>query len=827
MQNERSLSDTISVILIIFMVLVLAIIIMVLVFGANIFQQKSALVVTDFSNQTISGKNVIVIFDSAGDPVYLNASLSGLHRMSINLDNKTSSWRAQPVPGLNTVNPGTTLYIYYNASRKIYQITANPAILQTSAAQAVTDCPLRIRLVDEDAHLLITSWNWTCVPTGPAPTITGISPTTGTRGWPVLVNISGTNYLPGAGAKFNRTGYTDIPATSCTYVSSARISCTFDLLGKTTATYNVVVTNPDGKQVVRANSFVLSSPAPTITSSTPATGAQGATVTLSRLLGTYFQPGAVVVYTNGTTTIPLTSMTVVSATNITGTLVIPSGATVGPYNITVTNTDGKSITRANAFSVTSNAPSVTSITPNTGNRGWPVNVTSLAGARFQPGTVVKLVNSTAGPDITATSVVVNAANTSLTCTFDLTGVPAAKRNITVTNPDGKTGTLVNGFTVNSNAPTITSSTPATGAQGATMVITRLLGTYFQPGAVVVYTNGSTTLPLTSMTVVSATNITGTLVIPSGAPVGPYNITVTNTDGKSITRAGAFSVTSNAPTVTGLSARTGYRGWPLTETITGTNFATGATAQFSNATTLATITATSCTRVSATSLSCTFDLLEKDASATNGYNVVVINPDGKQGMRASYFTLSSPAPTISSSTPSSGMRGSSIAITNLAGNYFQPGAVVTYWRGSTVLSLGSVTVPARTSITGSLSTDGSTPLGAYNITITNTDGKTVTRTSGFTLYGVPAPTISGISPGTGARGTVVPVIVTGTNIVSGARVRLYNGTTSVYLAPAGTVSPTQISTTFTVPATIPAGTMNVRITNPDGQYATLTGQYVLT
>jgi hypothetical protein len=327
-------------------------------------------------------------------------------------------------------------------------------------------------------------------------------------------------------------------------------------------------------------------------------------------------------------------------------------------------------------------------------------------------------------------------------------------------------------------------------------------------------------------VVSRTQITGTLVIPSNAPAGSYGVNITNTDNHTGYTAARFTVTSNAPTVTGLSNRTGYCGWPVIENITGTNFATGATARF-NGTGLAPIAATSCTRVSATSMFCTFDLLGRDASATNGYNIVMTNPDGKQGMRASYFTLSSPAPTFSSSTPSSGVRGSTVAITNLAGNYFQPGATVTYWRGSTLLPLGSVAVPVRTRITGGLPIDGSAPPGAYNITVTNTDGKTVTRSSAFTIYAVPPQTISGISPGTGARGTAVPVVVTGTNIVSGARIRLYNETTSVYLAPVGIVTSTQISTTFTVPATVVPGIMNVRLTNPDGQYATLAGGYILT
>jgi hypothetical protein len=40
-------------------------------------------------------------------------------------------------------------------------------------------------------------------------------------------------------------------------------------------------------------------------------------------------------------------------------------------------------------------------------------------------------------------------------------------------------------------------------------------------------------------------------------------------------------------------------------------------------------------------------------------------------------------------------------------------------------------------------------------------------------------------------------------------------------------PSQISTVFTVPVMVVPGTMNERITNPDGQYTTLMEGYILT
>ncbi len=651
MPHDRALSEVVSIILIGALVIILALVTISMIFGNLTFQQKSALIVADMKNETIANKNTFVFFHRAGDEVYLNASLSGFHEMAIYIDNRTASKRVEPVLGVNTIKPGTTLYIYYNASKNIYRVTTSPAILATNEAQPITDCPVRVRLVDETAHLLITTWNWTCTPlplTGPAPTITSRIPSSGNRGWPVTVTIRGTNFLPGATAKLNRTDGIppEIAATSCSVDSSTMMNCTFSLpsnpLAPLSQRYNLVVINPDGKRAMRTN---------------------------------YFR-------------------------------------------------------------------------------------------------------------------------------------------------------------VYSRVPTISSSTPSSSRQATTVAITRLRGNYFQPGATVIYWQGATIIPLTGVTVVNVTSITGTLTIPSNAPIGYYNVTVYNIDNRNVTRASRFRVLSNAPTVTRITNRTGYRGWTVIENITGTNFVDGATARF-NGTGLADVAADSCTYVSSTSLYCTFNLLEKDASPTYGYNIVVTNPDGKEGMRASYFTLSSPSPTISGSTPSSGVAGTSVPITNLRGNYFQPGAVVTYWHGNPLapdisITLGSVDVPVRTQVTGSLSIPAGAPTGYYNITVENTDGKSVTRRNRFRVWGVPAPTISAIDPGTGGRGAGVPVIVTGTNIRAGARIRLYDGNTRIYTAPLGTVTPPDtIATTFNVPLTVLPGTMNVRVTNPDGQYAILTGGYVLT
>jgi len=478
--------------------------------------------------------------------------------------------------------------------------------------------------------------------------------------------------------------------------------------------------------------------------------------------------------------------------------------------------------------LTGPAPTVSGLNTTTGNRGWPA-VRLVNGANFLNGAIAKLNRSDGIADIGADGCTYISSK-QLLCTFNLKEkTPSLPRyNVVVTNPDGKQGMRANHFTLNSQAPAISGSTPGSGKQGTTVTITRLRGNYFQPDAVVTYNNGTTSIPLTSINVVNMTSITGTLVIPSNAPTGYYSVTVTNTDKKTVTRTNRFTVTSNTPTVSGLNSTTGWAGWVIVRNISGTNFQNGATALF-NRTGYPDIPASSCTYISSARLICTFNLVGQAASPTNAYNVVVTNPDTKQGMRKNYFTITSAAPTVTSSVPASGQRGTAISITNLIGTNFQQGTTVTYWHypTGTSYSLGSVSVPKRTQIAGTLTLPPGAPTGAYNITVTNPDGQTATRRGAFTVYADAKPTITGISPGHGQRGTTVtPVTVTGSGFQSGARIRLYNGSTYLYIAPTGTVTATRITTSFSVGATVVPNVSSVRVTNPDGQYAILQRAYTI-
>ena len=539
MKNEPGFSDIVGGILIICLVVVLAIVIIGLFFGNLHFQQRTAYILPEVTNQSFYGKNIIIVFSRGGETMYLNSTApgQGVSLLGIYLDTKTNiSARVVPNPGVSVFRPGTTLYIYNTTAG--FRMTASSTMLQYANATNISLCPLSIRLVDENAKLQIGQWNWTdCVPTGPQPTVSAISNATGYRGWPVIESITGTNFLTGASAKFNRTGYADIPASSCTYVSSTRLICTFDLLEKTAATYNVVVTNPDGRQGMRANAFVLSSPNPTVTSSTPASGNPGTAVVITSLTGTYFQPGAKVDYYLAGYRINLSSVSVVSPTKITGTLNIPLSAPAGSYGVNVTNTDNKSGQTAGRFTINNTVPSITARAPTNANRGWPVAMT-ITGTNFVTGATVRL-NRTGYADIPGTSVNVNSA-TQITCSFSLLGAQPGLWNLSVTNPDGRTASQPNYFTVNNNAPTVTSITPNTWNMTIPVSITNLAGTNFQPDSTVQLVNGSEVISASGTVVQSGTKITCTFDL-SSATKPKYSVVVINWDGKTGTGANLFTV----------------------------------------------------------------------------------------------------------------------------------------------------------------------------------------------------------------------------------------------------------------------------------------------
>jgi len=127
------------------------------------------------------------------------------------------------------------------------------------------------------------------------------------------------------------------------------------------------------------------------------------------------------------------------------------------------------------------APTVTSITPNSGETNATVDITDLAGTGFLSGATVKLEKA-GETDITATNVTV-VSSTQITCTFVLTGAVSGAWDVLVTNTDTTSARLIDGFTItaDTSSPEVTEpGVPGIHGSGVGEVVVPIVADYAEP-----------------------------------------------------------------------------------------------------------------------------------------------------------------------------------------------------------------------------------------------------------------------------------------------------------------------------------------------------------
>ncbi len=352
---------------------------------------------------------------------------------------------------------------------------------------------------------------------------------------------------------------------------------------------------------------------------------------------------------------------------------------------------------------------------------------------------------------------------------------------------------------NNTAPVLSSVTPNTGAQGGTVNVT-LSGSNFIAGSTVAV-SGTGVTP-SAFTVVSATQVTATFAIAAAATTGAHNVTVTSANGTS--GAVTFNVTGTAPTLTSVSPNTGSQGSSVNVTLTGTSFVAGATVAVSGTG----VAPSNVTVVSPTQITATFALAANAVVGT--HNATVSTAAGASSAVAFNVTASTPtAPTLSSVAPNTGAQGTSVNVT-LTGTKFIAGATVAV-SGSGVTASG-VTVVSATQITAVLNIGIGAAAASYNVSVSTSAG--TSGTVPFTVTGSSqAPVLTSITPNSGSVGTVVNVVLVGSNFTPSTKVRLAGlGASQSNVV---VVSSTQMTFTITMPVTGQPGVHNVSVLNAAG------------
>ena len=621
---------------------------------------------------------------------------------------------------------------------------------------------------------------WSAAPGGPG-SLQAVDFISSSIGWAVggdqnvhkTVNgaASWTNIDSHAGQPLNAVSFSDasngwVAGNSGTLMSTADGGSTWTAVvtGVTDNFLALSFPSPTQGWAVGTNGTIFHySGGPVIASVSPAYGttAGGTTVTLG---GSGFT-GATAVAFGGTAA---GSFTVNSDASIT---VTSPAAAAGTVDITVTTPLGTSLASSADQFLYEGAPTVTSISPNSGNSAGGTSVT-VTGSGFLGTTSVSFGGAP------ASFTVISA--TQLTATSP---AGAGAVDITVSSVGG--GSAMGPpdvFTYNS-LPVVSGVSPAQGPQGGGTSIT-ISGSHLT-GATAVDVGGTAA---TAVTVVDDSTVTAT--VPAGS--GAADVVVTTGAGSSATSPADLFTYDPVPAVTSVSPMVGPVAGGNSVIITGSGFTAATAVNFQTA------AATSFSVDSDTQITAV-----APAQSAGTYDVIVTTPGGTSPQTGADNYTYKKLPAITSVSPSAGALGGGNTVT-ITGTNLSPTKGV---------SFGAVAAVSYTQVSGTTVTAvvPAQAAGTVDVFVTSDVGTSVAVAADHYIY-APVPVVSAVAPAQGPLSGGGTVTISGSGFTTATTVQ-FGGT-----AGTGVVVNNDSSITVTVPAGS-AGAVDVTVTSPGGTSAT--------
>ena len=576
----------------------------------------------------------------------------------------------------------------------------------------------------------------------PAPRIDTLSPNSvvaGSAGF--TLNVIGANFQPGVTVLWNGTGLpasvvnetliiAQVPASLLTSPGPVQVAV-MSIDGVISGRPPFTITAPPLFQVTPARlSFTATAGAPVapqILNINSAT-ALPFDVTSTRSIPWNFQPSA------GTT-----PGFVVVTPNIGN---LPPGSYNDTIFVNSSQAPGNPVVSVPVSLTIRPGPRIDTLSPSStlaGSAGLAINI---GGANLQPGSFVRW-NDILLPSTTVSETLITAQVPAALLAFPGTA------EVKVTTVDGAvSGPLT--FTVMGQLR-IESISPASVIAGDAGFPLTITGAGFLPNATV-QVGGVALIPSTLLPSQIIVNVPAASI----SKPGPLPVSVTN-PGSLLSNTVTLGVTApTSVTLTSLNPdRVTARNAPLTVSIAGTGFVSGASVQFGNQTLAA-------TTLSSTSL--TVELPASRLTEAGTVAVTVTNPLGQTSNVLPFTIL--PALTLVSLSRTSTTAGAAAFSLELSGSGFLPEAVV---------RMGSATLPPTrvtpASITVTVPSAVVAREGTLAVTVVN-PGNIASAALNFLV--LPPAIISGLSPPSiTAGGTAFTLTVNGANFVSGATVT-WNG-----------------------------------------------------
>ena len=604
-------------------------------------------------------------------------------------------------------------------------------IVDTSATEIVATVPAALIALPGTATVFATekipgmpvtdSAGFPFTITTPTPFIDSLKPSTAAlNGAGLSVGVIGSGYYAKSVVEWNGTA----------------LATAFDTAGLLTATVPAALLTTAGNQLITVSNgpglisnkfaFLVSAPAPSISSINPATVPEGGPAVPLTVTGAGFLGGADCA--NGGCIVSAITFdgaalatTFVDRNHLVATIPVPS-LTIGLHTVLVT--EGEVSTGSLPFQVTALLPSVTALSPVSSVQDGAGFILTLNGTGF-----------VGAPNCNGTNCVPSQAvfgSTNLPTTF-ISGtqlratVPAAL----VTAIGSFPVTVVNNALVSSAvsfavfAPVLGSLSPSAAVAGGPAFTLIAAGTGFQTTSTLTW-NGTAL----ATTFISATQLTATVPATLIAAAGNATVAVATLEASggltsnslTFTIAAALVITSISPsTVTAGSAQ-------LTMTVTGSGFPPGSVVQL-NGSPLAT------TFVSGTTLTA---VVPQSALTTPGTDsIVVVNPGAPVAEKSNVVTLTVSKPlVITSLSPNSAVAGGPAFTLTVTGTGFLPSSTIT-WNG---VALATAFVSA-TELTALVPATLITEPESVSVAAANSTSTSNTLSFSVNLPGPPSLTLS--------------------------------------------------------------------------------------
>jgi len=702
------------------------------------------------------------------------------------------TYTASPQPAITAVSPstgvasgGSTVYIsgsgFAGASTVNFGTTGaffvvNDGHLITATSPAGSAGQIDITVVTASGTSPITvndHFTYTSSPPPPAPTVTAVSPSSGTAagGTANPVYVTGANFTGATAVNFGTNGAAfGLLADNLIFVSRIPVG--------SAGTVDVTVVTPSGTSAITASDHYtyVAAVAPTVTNVSPGTGPAGGG-TVVWITGTNFDGATAVSFGSASAGFIFFSSNLLTATS-------PAGA--GMVHVTVTAPGGTSATSANDTFVFGGPPpsglQVNGISPNHGSAAGGTGVV-IEGMGFSGATAVMFGNTPASTFTSFTDTEIRATTPSRAAgTFDVTVIVGGSTSPT-SNSDRFT------FTV-PLAPVIRGLEPNNGASGGATGV-NIFGSGFS-GATTVLFGGN---PAQSTSSVSDLQMFA--ISPPGT--GGTSVAV-----QIVTPAGTSGTSGNAELFTYVAP-----GPPVVSAVdpgSGTSLGGDGLSIYGSGFTGATIVRFGSNYVFPIVVGDTQLIVTSPPGAVGSVDVLVVTAGGTSAIsNADKFTYVAPgAPVVNGVSANlggtTGGRTVQVFGTGFAGvtavNFGSAAATIV-----SIISDGEIDVISPPSVVGTVHITVATPTGVSAPGPANQ----------YTYFVAPAPSVTAVSPNSGAAGT--QVFITGTGL-SGANSALF-GTQCSFVSMFSGGGDTLLAAF--APAG-PSGTVDVTVTSPDGTSA---------